>query len=246
MKKIKYILPIIVLLIMTGCFSPKVQLEKAILKMKNMENTSIDITANLSVPVLTSSVNMDVNVKGDMVNLNDKDKVKTHLNTTMNFLINVSSESYTYIKDDYLYTYTKSNDEWSYTKKKIEEDRNINVSKEDIINLLETFKDVKKVDSDKKGYTKLLVTLNKDSLNDLLKKYANKELSSKINLTNDIEVGIHLKDGYISIIDMDLSNVLSDNVKAHVTISFSNINKVKDFDIPKEVIDTAKENKEEN
>lgn len=241
MKKLKYILPLIILLVLTGCGSPKQQLEGAIIKMKNMKSTSIDVKADMEVPVLGQKLKVSLNVNGDMVNLNSKNNIKTHLNTNMNLLVNINTESYSYIKDDYVYTYTKNNNKWTYTKSKIEDSTNkINFSKEDIVNMLETFKSVEASESDKDGYTKLLVTLNKDSINELYNKYAS-DTSNKINIEKDVVATIYLKDGYISIIDMDLTDMIKSDsdISAHITISLTNINKVKDFDIPNEVIESA-------
>lgn len=245
MKKLKYILPLIILLVITGCGSPKQQLERSIIKMKDMKSATVEIKADMEVPVLGQKLNAGLDITGDMINLNDKNKMKTHLNTNVNFLVNIKTESYSHIKDGYVYTYTKSNDKWKYNKAKIEENNTENnFSKEDIITMLETFKDVQASETDKEGYTKLLVTLNKDSINSLYNKYANKNTSNNINIEKDVVATIYLKDGYIAIIDMDLSDMIKNDkndITAHITISLSNINKVKDFDIPNEVVENATE-----
>lgn len=234
MKRLKYLLPLIILLLVGCSATPKIELEKAILKTKNIKSTSINIDLDMEIPVLNTKMGISANVNGDLVNL-DKE-MKTHLNTNINFLVNLKSEVYSYIEDGYVHTYTKNNNKWKYTKTKLEKSNNKTISKDDLVSMLETFKDVKEVTSDKEGYTKLLVTLNKDSLSNLYKKYITDD---KFNITieKDVEANIYIKDGYISIIDMDLSNVIkNENTTLKITISLDNINKVKDFDIPEEVL----------
>ena len=141
---------------------------------------------------------------------------------------------------------------------------------EKFIKLVKSLKEEK---TDKKGYTKLVVTFDKDKINEEIKKSADKtieeyqndtkttseekneaiEKAKKISdnglLSKDIKVNIYIKDGYIAIVDVDLSELISCvskdslseeekkqiddlNLEAKLTIELSNFNKIEKIEIP--------------
>ena len=101
---------------------------------------------------------------------------------------------------------------------------------------------VKKVKSEKSGYTKLEVTLDNSKTPSLL---GEDEKAEGFDFSKDLILDLYIKDGYIAIIKIDLSNILTEDYAEDITkytmrFELSDYNKVKEIEIPKDILDKAK------
>ncbi len=255
MKKcLKYLGLLITLsLILTGCGNDdaKKQLDSAIKKMESVKSLAATADIELTTEASDDTMSMIFNVDGtyytdDKVNTSHA-KIKASLLGTSN-----ETETYTELKDGYLYNYTKDNDGWVYTKTKTP--TNINNPKEQVVGIVKQFTKVRKQKSDKKGYDKLVVTIDKDKLSKVLDSGFLDSLTdsstSDLNISEDLVIDVYLKDDYISIVVFDLSDLFSDamdangltgDIKMTVTLKLDKYNQVSKITIPEEIIKTSKQ-----
>ena len=255
-KSFKYLsLLIAIIFIITGCSSkdPKTQLEDASKKTADANSFSYEMNLNAEITAESQSTSIGLKSSGDYY-LKDK-KPTAHMNTNISLLgMSQEAEQYVTVKDNTLYTYTKSDDEWTYTKSEFKED-SFDTSK--ITDYVKDAKEVKSVKSDKKGYTKLEVVVSADKLNEALNSTGADELLSEENISakvnKDLTLNVYLKGGYISIIEVDLSDVLKDalssllssgDAKVTFSIELKDHNKVKEVKVPSDVENSAKLNEE--
>lgn len=190
-----------------------------------------------------------------------------------------SVESYLALSDTKFGAYVNFNNTWvkfeqEFDKKTYQEVIN-DLKKEftDSEKFIKLVKSLKEEKTDKKGYTKLVVTFDKDKINEEMKKSADKAIDEYKNdnttsaeekteaiervkkisdnglLSNNIKVNIYIKDGYISIVEVDLSELINclskdslseeekkqiDDLKleAKLSIELSNFNKIEKIEIP--------------
>lgn len=261
-KSIKYfgLMLLVLLIFTTGCDKkdPEKMLKAAIKKTENLK--SVKVKFNLNENVKMQGISMDMSFTGDEdVYMDNKDNMVAHGSYGMTmFGMNNSIENYIELKDGYIYTYNKDVDSgWKYIKTEYKQE---NDYKDKMIEFFDDAKTVKSQKSDKKGYTKLLVTLASDKINTFYKELAPKELIEQLDklISKDINFNVYLKDGYISIVEFDLSDMFEDvkslfgeiteeykdiDFTIKLTIEFSDFNNVSEFKIPDEVIKNAKEEK---
>lgn len=261
-KSIKYfgLMLLVLLIFTTGCDKkdPEKMLKAAIKKTENLK--SVKVKFNLNENVKMQGISMDMSFTGDEdVYMDNKDNMVAHGSYGMTmFGMNNSIENYIELKDGYIYTYNKDADSgWKYIKTEYKQE---NDYKDKMIEFFDDAKTVKSQKSDKKGYTKLLVTLASDKINTFYKELAPKELIEQLDklISKDINFNVYLKDGYISIVEFDLSDMFEDvkslfgeiteeykdiDFTIKLTIEFSDFNNVSEFKIPDEVIKNAKEEK---
>ena len=108
--------------------------------------------------------------------------------------------------------------------------------------IADNYKTVKKVKSEKSGYTKLEVTLDNSKTPSLL---GEDEKAEGFDFSKDLILDLYIKDGYIAIIKIDLSNILTEDYAEDITkytmrFELSDYNKVKEIEIPKDILDKAK------
>lgn len=252
-KSLKFFsLLIALLVIMTGCDTTKKdakeQLEDAIKKTSESKGITLKLDASMEATAEGTTMTVSLGMNGDYYN---DDTPTSHFTTNVSLLgMSQEMEMYTEVKDGYNYTYTKSGDKWTYTKSEYKKEE---TSTEQIKEVLDNAKSVKEEKTDKKGYTKLVVTVDKDKINEAMKDESISSLvSDDTKINSDITMNVYLKDGYVSIIEMDLGNVLKDaladsedssdaNVKATITIEMSNFNKVDKISVPEDVTKNATE-----
>lgn len=250
---------ILLLLFITGCGKkdPEKQLKNAIEKTENANSVKMKFGLNYGIEMQGISMNMSFTGDQDIYKENEE-SISAHGTYKIGtFGMNQSSESYVTLKDGYLYTYVKDEDgQWTYSKI---EYKNNNDYKDKVIKVLDSATKVKSEKSEKKGYEQLSVTINivdalkqfdniipKDSLDEI-----NKQLDN--NSMKEITFTVYLKDGYISVIEMSLENILKNmlkdisdeyddiNFNGLLTISMDDYNKVSKIEIPDDVINNAKE-----
>lgn len=256
-KNLKFLsILVAVILVLTGCGTKKdakTQLSDAIEKTKKMESAAIklDVKAEMTSEGTTMALGLGMNGN---VSGTGKD-MKSHLNANVSFFgMNQETEMYTEVKDNYMYTYTKEDGKWTYTKEEYKEEETISTEK--VTEILNKAKSIKEEKSDKKGYTKLVVTVGADTLNEAMKSETVSELAGETSaeIKNDLSFNVYLKDGYLSIVELDLGKFIKDSVsaeelekgeiKAVISIELNDINKADKVTIPEEVTKNATEEKD--
>jgi hypothetical protein len=260
-KNFKYfsLVFILLLLFITGCGKkdPEKQLKDAIEKTENANSVKMKFGLNYGIEMQGISMNMSFTGDQDIYKENEE-SISAHGTYKIGtFGMNQSSESYVTLKDGYLYTYVKDEDgQWTYSKI---EYKNNNDYKDEVIKVLDSATKVKSEKSDKKGYEKLSVTLNIDGvlkqLDGVVPKDSIDEINKQLDKTSikDFKITIYLKDGYISIVEMNLDDILKNmlkdisdeyddiNFNGLLTIVMYDYNKVSKIEIPDDVINNAKE-----
>lgn len=258
-RSLKYFTLLVALLVViTGCSfgkkDSKTQLEDAINKTTDAKSAKVkmDLTASASMQGTT----LDISMTADAEEYQQSDDVLSgHAKVNMSLLgMSQSSEVYMDVKDGYLYTYTGSDGEWTYTKSEYKVADKL--SKEKISEYVNKAKEIKEEKSDKKGYTKLFVTISSDEINKL---YNDSELKTEEVsnvVSKDVTFTVYLKDGYVTIVEMDLTDTIKDlvsqlgsyaeelknlDVSAKLSVEFSDFNKVDKITVPEDVINNATE-----
>lgn len=252
LKKLKSLsLLLIIALVLTGCdqSSAEKKLKDARDKMQDVNAANIKMKADVNMAVSGSNMSLIMSMDGAFQGT-DKD-AKTHMNMSVSLLgMEQKTEMYSEIKDDYIYNYVKNNDEWSYTKEKYTD---VTINKQ-VADMLQEFTSVKEEKTDKKGYTKLKVVLNKDKVNKMLNSSLMEAMMQNkidsLKISKDLEVTVYLKDGYISIMEFDLGDIFKDlageelkdtDVDFKLSIELSDFNQVDKITIPEDVKKNAKE-----
>ena len=248
-KVVKYLsLLIIVLLATTGCGSkkdPKKMLEDALNKMKDVKTMAMKVDIAVGMKAEGMSLEMSMNVSGEVdENHNVYMKVGASL-----LGYNQSSETYMIHKDGYTYNYTNDGEGWVYTVEEYEgiEELTAEEKNEEIDKFLDSIKEVKEEKSDKEGYTKLNVTIDKVKMNEMI---SDSQEDVEFNLEKDMVFNVYIKDGYIEIIEMDISELVNKimsenetevnmNMTAKVTFELNNFNKIDSIVLPKEIEESA-------
>lgn len=238
MKKLKYLSMLLITIIcLTGCASKKPEkvLEDALLKMKDVKTFKSSTKIEVGSDVYLQVINIDGEYTENI----------SHETTNVSLVGNSGKEeTYTLQKDGKLYIYRSINGkEWTYTVTKIEE----NSSLSSVKNIASNYKSLKKVKSDKKGYTKLEVVLDNTGAKEALGETSSME---GIDPTKDLIANIYIKDGYIAFMKIDLRNTLTEDYAKDITkysmnFEWSNYNEVDEIEIPKEITENAKLQEEE-
>ena len=262
-KEIKYLglLFILLLCFSTGCGKkdPEKILKDAIEKTENAKSTKVKFGLNYGFDMQGISIGVSFTGEEEVYKENN-DMVSAHGTYDVKAIgMNQSIENYSVQKEGYLYSYIKDEDgQWSYTKTEYKQN---NDYKDKIIKMIDSATKVKSEKSDKKGYNKLSVTLDIEdtlkSLNEIMPKDSLDEFSEQLNSFSmkEITFTVYIKDGYISVIEMDLEDILNNtttlfgnefgkiDVHGVLTISLFDYNKVSEVKVPDEVINNEKEKK---
>ena len=251
-KSLKYFsILIMILLVLTGCSEKKKEekttdeeaqkmLEAAITKMNDVENFAMNVDATIGMSFEGSTISMDMKASYEY-----DDEGNEYGLMSMSFLgYEEIQESYAITKDGYLYTYMNDGeDNWYYIK---EETPTEPTDEEENEQMLDMFKEIKIEDSDREGYTKIVVTVDATKMTDI---YEQEE--TDIILENDLVMNVYLKDGYISIIEFDASEIMNQllseedfgmnmEVSAPMTIEITKIGQVEPIVVPNSILDSAK------
>jgi hypothetical protein len=238
MKKLKnLVILFITILVVTGCDNDngKELLDEA---FKNMENVK-SVAMVMEISMGNEQYNMSMKVDGKY----DSNEKKSYFETTASlFGMAVTTKTYTVEKDDKEYAYsTEDGNIWTYT---ISDSNNKEGAMNEVTSATKyakEYKSVKKVKSDLKGHTKLEVIIAKDTMNNLMSETGE---SNSVVITNDLVMYVYVKDGYVTKIDMDLSNVIdSANMggftKYSMVMTMSDHNKIEAINIPEDAIKNA-------
>ena len=231
-------------LLMTGCGSKSAEdtFSDAIDKTKDVKNLHLAMKVDASVSAQGTTMGIGMNIEGE------GGEEAAHFTGKVSLLgMEQEMEVYTLEKDNMMYSYQKDDEgNWTYTKEAINKEE---MDTEEVLKKLKEYKSIKKVKSDKKGYTKLEVVYDGKKLNEATSDETVKEtLGQDVKIEKDLVVNVYVKDGYISIISVDLGDLAKDlvkeqgyEVKATITIEMSKFNKVNKVTVPEEVLNNAKE-----
>ena len=251
-RSLKYFsLLLATLLVLTGCGSKKdakEQLNDALKKTGEAKSFSAKFEVKGNLSAQGSSTSIGLSGTGD---INLKDTPSAHYTSKVSLLgMNSESEGQAVVKDNKVYNYTKEEDGWVYST---EDYKAEDFSTDKLNTLADNAKTVKSVKSDKKGYTKLEVTIDKDKLSKSTEGLNTADLvGTDLKINKDLVVNVYIKDGYVSIIEIDLADLLKDalsgtgtedmSVSATVSVELTNFGKVSPVTVPEDVEKNAKEN----
>lgn len=239
MKKLKYLSILFLVILITGCGSKdgtKI-LEEALANMEKVESGTIVTKASVSVDgyALGMDLTTDFTKDGD-----------TYTKSSSTILgMTFTSEVYTIVDGDTVYIYsTEDGEKWEYETLPASE----YISEEDTVSsvggIASNYKKVTEVKSDKKGHTKLEVVVDKDKMAENLA--AEQELGSEasLNFDEDLTIYVYVKDGYITGLVLDLSDVMSVGDSESATsysmeFTISNHNKIDKIEVPELVKESA-------
>lgn len=249
-KAVKYLsLLIMLLLVATGCGSkkdPKEMLKEALNNMKDMKSTAIKMDIEMGINAEGLSLSMDMNVEGKM-----DEHGNTYSKTSASmFGYNQTEEGYIINKNGFTYTYTNDGEGWEYTVEDYVEDEELSDEELDkeIDKFLDTIKDIKEEKTDRDGYTKLVLTIDYAKMNEILKETEETSEEVEFKLEKDMVLTIYIKDGYVAIIEMDVSDIMNQamaedginmNMTAKLTLELNDFNKVDTIVLPQEVEENA-------
>ena len=276
-KSLKYFgFLLLTLLVITGCSKkdPKDQLTEAIKKTQKLESAAfkVDVTAEMKAEGKTAG--LSGTVSGEML-LGEKNAdmhAKVSGKYNMGKEESISMEAYAVTEDGKEVSYTtEDGSKWAKAVAELNTDeyaKSLKVFREKELDL--EFKSVKELSSDKKGYTKLEVVIDSKKMTEKMeeaKKEAEKNDTTKgfsstfdmFKSDKDITLTVYLKNGYVSIIEYDATEMLNDllkglysedqaskvEVSGKISIELDKINNVSKIEVPEEVKKNAVESKKE-
>lgn len=276
-KSLKYFgFLLLTLLVITGCSKkdPKDQLTEAIKKTQKLESAAfkVDVTAEMKAEGKTAG--LSGTVSGEML-LGEKNAdmhAKVSGKYNMGKEESISMEAYAVTEDGKEVSYTtEDGSKWAKAVAELNTDEYAKSLKEFREKELDLeFKSVKELSSDKKGYTKLEVVIDSKKMTEKMeeaKKEAEKNDTTKgfsstfdmFKSDKDITLTVYLKNGYVSIIEYDATEMLNDllkglysedqaskvEVSGKISIELDKINNVSKIEVPEEVKKNAVESKKE-
>ena len=276
-KSLKYFgFLLLTLLVITGCSKkdPKDQLTEAIKKTQKLESAAfkVDVTAEMKAEGKTAG--LSGTVSGEML-LGEKNAdmhAKVSGKYNMGKEESISMEAYAVTEDGKEVSYTtEDGSKWAKAVTELNTDEYAKSLKEFREKELDLeFKSVKELSSDKKGYTKLEVVIDSKKMSEKMeeaKKEAEKNDTTKgfsstfdmFKSDKDITLTVYLKNGYVSIIEYDATEMLNDllkglysedqaskvEVSGKISIELDKINNVSKIEVPEEVKKNAVESKKE-
>ena len=270
-KNLKYFgFLLLTLLVITGCGKkdPKDQLIDAIKKTQQIDSTAIKVDGSGTIKTQGMTVELAAEVEGELVIGKEAPAIHANYNLTA-MGQNMTGELYSVVKDGKGYSYANDGKGWKVSNSEFKVDEYKEAIKEFREEKVDAsyFKTVKEVNTDRKGYTKLEVTLDAEKINAKLEEEMKKEEVKEelgnvdYKLEKDITFTVYLKNGYIAIVEYDLSDIANDLVKtfggtlsgenssnmpemevtAKITIELDKQNNISKVEVPEEVIKNAKE-----
>lgn len=237
MKNIKYLLLLFIAILITGCGAKDgaEKLDRALKNMDNVNSSKIESETNVaiegySIIMMTEEVTAE---NGESYN-----------KTTTKMLGQESySESYVMVDDTDIIVYSGTNGkDWTYTVYK-DAGLDQNLTSSGLGDYARNYKSVKEVSSDIKGHTKLEVTIDKD---EMVKNLSSDSEEANFKLSKDLVMEVYIKDDYITKIKFNFEDelqVAEDGTKTKYSFEFniSEHNNIDKINIPREIIDNAKE-----
>ncbi len=259
-KGLKYLSILFALiLVITGCGKKDKKEESksasnddfaaAVEKTSNVKGFKMNAKADIKVSAQGQEMPMSLSMNGDVYS--DLEKPSAHINGTIDLGAlggKQDVELYTNVKDGKIYTYSKTENQWTVDTQDYNKEQTNKVNKEEILNKIKDAKEIEKVDSDKDGYTKYQIKVTADKINEALKT-AGSAAGTDMKVDSDFKLDVYVKDGYVSIISIDLGDLFKEMLKssgtnmdvtAKMTIEFSDFDKVSEIVVPESVVSTAK------
>lgn len=247
---------IMVLVLSTGCGKGKDAkkiLEDATANMKDIESMSMKLNLEMGIDVQGSTLSMNMSADMDV----DKNENMYGTYTVSAMGVKEDVEMYMITKDGYKYAYLKpaSSGEWQYTKEEavVENEEEDTELTEEMNEMFESMTNIKEVESDKDGYTKLEVTVDMEKFNDLMAEYEAGEELPTFSSETDITMNLYIKDNYIRIMEIDFTDLMKDMVEQNqeeygsvtystlkMTIEIGDFNKIDEIVVPEEIVNNAK------
>lgn len=252
MKSLKKLLAVFLVsaVCLTGCGKEKSAIEvlnDASDKMSKLDNYGMKIDMEMSAK--SEGIEMDIPMSID-AKVDEKNKTM-HMDLTVSVLgIKVNTESYAdYTDGKKVTTYTKdvTTEEWSKTEQENED----GLDSEIAVDIIKAATKIEKGKTEEKDVTLYQLTIEKDKMNELLSdslsSLGTEDMTEEVAVSKDVVVDIYVnKDGYISKLVMDLSDVVSATAEEEVeftkfvmTIAFDEFNKVGEIKIPEDVVKNA-------
>lgn len=247
MKLKNIVLALTSVLLFAGCGNnPAKTLEKVSSNMSNLDNYEMKMTLNMGVKSEGVEMSIPINISA---NVDEKNK-KASMDTTIEMMgFKVTTESYLDMTDDETITYTKSvSDDDVWTKSTSKNQDISNISK-----IIEAGTNVTKKSTKEKDVIYYQVTVTKEIMEKYMKEMGDTEdLADSVEINDDVVMDVYIsKDKkYLKKIYIDFSKFTKiEDEEAEMTefnleISFDKFNEVGNVEIPKEVIDNAKEEDE--
>lgn len=217
MKKLKYLVFLLItVLCVTGCgkkTDAAQELKDAFLKMKGTEAISLKASITMGSDEMKIPYVVDLSYSKDGMHMSAGVTLFGMEQKEEIYMLKTGDEVYTYIYDmeEGMWSYTKgSTDLGTVDMDDMPDDKEID---ETIDKLIGAFDEVKKVKSDKDGYEKYEMSISKKTLLESAKEdVENEEELKEIDesfkdFPDALTFTIYLKDGEVSIISMDLSNI---------------------------------------
>lgn len=220
----------------------------AYINFRTVESYAMDINFDIDMLMDGSTIAMDMNMASEI----DKN---TNIHSVMNISVMGMSEEqefYQINKEGKIISYTNIDGVWYYSEEPITIKDNL--SDEELNEMINEL-DVKPVESDKEGYQKYVVGFSKEMLEQIMEKMPeesmneNEEALFDSSIYGDFEFVFYIKDNQISIIELDLSNIMDSVIGEDteidaqmgvvMTIELKNYNKISEIVVPDEIIQNA-------
>lgn len=220
----------------------------AYINFRTVESYAMDINFDIDMLMDGSTIAMDMNMASEI----DKN---TNIHSVMNISVMGMSEEqefYQINKEGKIISYTNIDGVWYYSEEPITIKDNL--SDEELNEMINEL-DVKPVESDKEGYQKYVVGFSKEMLEQIMEKMPeesmneNEDVLFDSSIYGDFEFVFYIKDNQISIIELDLSNIMDSVIGEDteidaqmgvvMTIELKNYNKISEIVVPDEIIQNA-------
>ena len=220
----------------------------AYINFRTVESYAMDINFDIDMLMDGSTIAMDMNMASEI----DKN---TNIHSVMNISVMGMSEEqefYQINKEGKIISYTNIDGVWYYSEEPITIKDNL--SDEELNEMINEL-DVKPVESDKEGYQKYVVGFSKEMLEQIMEKMPeesmneNEEALFDSSIYGDFEFVFYIKDNQISIIELDLSNIMDSVIGEDteidaqmgvvMTIEIKKYNKISEIVVPDEIIKNA-------
>ncbi len=229
------ILPVISLLLITGCGEKEDYFETAKKNMQELKSYSMNIDVEMQMKTGGITINLPITLSSDVdvTNKISKMEMSTELMGT-----NISSTAYVDGTDENNVIQYSSTDGTNWTKTKVENNNNQ-------ANNLVNADNLKEIKSDDKDYYVYEATLDKDKMTGIIgEDLTDNDIMGSIDITNNItfKYYINKKTKYVEKIVAELNDVMNvtdeasgqeaELTKLNFEITFSNFNEVKEIVIP--------------
>lgn len=260
MKKLLTLLLIFVLVV-TGCSSKK----------ENEEETELRKTFKTAVSNLENAESLSFNVKmnfgmkkGEVLETEEITTLSKYDKNSNAYMMmtqayegtSITQEMYLIREDDLAHQYIKdTNGKWNYSREQTiyQYGQSETNAQRELVGYLEAITLIEELESDKEGYTLIVGTIEKDNINKVIKALGeDATLISQFYPQEDLDIYMYIKDGYIAIVEIDLSSALElflamtsqteyEEPECFITYEISEYNSVKEIAVPDEVQEEVKE-----